>query len=400
MLASYSHIAERARPLWLHFVLLLAYSYGVVHGNAMAAIILGGGGVFYALTCLAQQKLLSPPRLPMLAALAFLAVMALAALASPVPVRSWHMNGQMLLIWSGCLLFLAARTAPLPALRWDWLAIVFVVALTFLSADMLLELPVLHAWRGANAAAFDYNRGLSYAVLLFWPLVPRLARHSRIAPWLLGLLLLVAACISLSAASRLALIMGAFVYGLAIFGAHSTERFLKSAIVAGGGIVALALLFYPIGIPWLFAHFPEAVRALPASWQHRFEIWDYAAALVHANPMGYGAGSFSALPIPATLLPHFIYATFPAAHPHSLLMQLWIETGAMGIMTACAVIAVGTIALRQQPCPLRLAALTAALMLLLTAYNLWTDSLWACLALLVFLLPQSSGREHFTKENL
>ena len=94
----------------------------------------------------------------------------------------------------------------------------------------------------------------------------------------------------------------------------------------------------------------------PNSEVHRFVIWQFAAERIFEHPLiGWGLDSARAIPGGDERLFLFrigeIVTTGPALplHPHNALIQIWLETGIMGLVFAGAlfVFAVSSISPRQ-----------------------------------------------------
>jgi O-antigen ligase len=90
---------------------------------------------------------------------------------------------------------------------------------------------------------------------------------------------------------------------------------------------------------------PETVgiekRALPGSWQHRVEIWHYAAQKIAEKPLlGWGFDASRTLGGTTQFVleqPDGAKITFPGVsllplHPHNGILQVWLEMGAAGAL--------------------------------------------------------------------
>ena len=147
------------------------------------------------------------------------------------------------------------------------------------------------------------------------------------------------------AANATALIAGAAAGGLALLAPR--------AALACCGCVILALLF---GAP-LMAFLPvEAIferfgGVAPSSWLHRVAVWQSVSAHIpQAMPFGAGADyariwkeTAPMIAVPGAAAPLSLMPT----HPHNIFLQIWLELGAVGVMSIAAFVFFGMRALTR-----------------------------------------------------
>ena len=103
--------------------------------------------------------------------------------------------------------------------------------------------------------------------------------------------------------------------------------------------------------------------------------------------LGWGLGTSYTLPFQEPHGALYIFTTLPAAHPHNVMCELWVELGLPGLVLG---IAFAFLTLRKagrldpRLVPFALGAWTACFCLSLIAYDFWTDSLWGAFAMTAF----------------
>jgi O-antigen ligase len=198
------------------------------------------------------------------------------------------------------------------------------------------------------------------------------------------------------------------------------SRSSKLALVAGL-IILLAAYMAPVVVRWLlaattiltigwsfigrhiFLYYPAMLAHVPPSWRARVEIWDYMSYRIEEKPwLGWGLGTTRTLDF---LNPHgssYLFTHMPAAHPHNVMTELWVELGIPGLALgiAFAFLTLWQISrLDRRLVPFALGAFTACLCFSLIAYDFWTDSLQAAFALtaLAFAILQKQLTPRFSE---
>lgn len=226
------------------------------------------------------------------------------------------------------------------------------------------------------------NRGLSYGLFAAVPLLALCAQNSRRKEtWLLVGAALSALVLTHSRTTQIASLIGLGAFFLIRRWPENGPRVLS---------VCFGLSFaWPFTIAFLFHFCGETIGQLPRTLLARVEIWDYMAYRILERPaLGWGLGASGKVP---WALPHgasYVFTDQPAAHPHNALVQLWVETGLWGLLGWLALgiwvfRAIKTLNANVRPYAYGGLAFTGVL--LMAAYDLWTDSLWAAMALGAYL---------------
>ncbi len=390
--------ADQVVPSVIVGLYALLASVGALHGGMWAALCLSGAGVLAVLAGIARGGFpaLSRPVTRFVAALLALAV-ATSVLAFDPSVSIYaSVKIASVLIPLSFLFMPQIRQPSSDAFirHADRVAIAMILGLGVVALSLLW----LYETQGhGELVGTKLNRGLSYVLLLLpavgaalwlWP--EGEARKRR----LLTILLLFAAAIALGLTRSRASQMGALAGGMVFLAALYAPRLVRWGLA---GLVGLSLLF-PLYVQSIYALIHNNLSSIPPSWHHRMEIWDSLSTYIWKAPLfGMGPGVTPLLP-PESAHP-WAYAIMngPVAHPHNAAAQVWLEMGLFGALWA-AVFALWLLA-RAAALPLRLrpfayAAFGGGLVVVLTAYNLWTDSWLSALAMTLFafaLLGQRRG---------
>jgi O-antigen ligase len=248
--------------------------------------------------------------------------------------------------------------------------------------DLLLGKPFM-SWHKqlADAPLNTYNRSDIALGLLLWPAAALLYRRGKKA---LGLVLLLAytalTLLLLSHSAMVAMTLGLIALVASLY-------FLP---LVDGALIAICVLGFIVSIPvafTLYRHGLSADMALPFSFRHRVEIWNFTAGRILRHPLfGLGLEGSRAIPV-GDLAPGFMPISHdrPPLHPHNIFLQLWLEFGIAGSMIAFAFMASVIAAAKTLPRPLAnftVATIAAALSVASFAFGIW-QGWW--LALLIFL---------------
>lgn len=364
-------------------MMALALTVGMVSGGTYALAGIGGAAVLYFMAVAVRRKLLLPHPLALFFGGGLLALALLADLTAFAPARSWAMTLRLATIIAPLTLLFIPRE-PIVWPRWffylPWAILgVEIFMIAELGSGGKILMPFLHA---KDDSLTYYNRGLSYAAVLLWPLCAMLIREKRArlaAALLAGLL--IASWISPSRGAPLALAAGAAL-GSAAWASRRLGFALGLALL---GVVAAGSL---AAAPWLVEKHQDWLAHFPPSWRHRVEIWDYLLARLAENPwIGLGPDAAGALPVGGGHQSLYVYALFPAAHPHHVALQLWLELGPLGWLLGAGLAVVCLARMSPWPALERaagMAAFGACLTLACGSFSLWTDSLLALMALTIF----------------
>ena len=368
---------------WLGLIVLgLAATFGVFSGGAMAAIGIGGAVLLFAAVWYADGKQPAFYTDILKLFVVIFGAIGLLNLQAVWPAIAWHQTLQLATILLPLSLLASLRVqtfiAQTPVLKiWPWLLLAGMLAL---GVELALGNP-LQAWLRGEAVPTKYNRGLSYAMLLIWPVLALLFTSGQ-RKWaaLVALAALPLLIFTTSRASQLATMIAVPT----LLMAFCIPRVVGWLL----GVVVIVMLAWPFAPPQIFAMRPDWITHLPDSWRARMEIWDFMYYHIMERPwLGWGLGSsWKLLPVS----PHaaqYIITKGPVGHPHNAFIQLWVELGIPGLILGIA-LALGSLraALRlaSQLVPFALAAWVVAFVLSMVAYDFWTDSLLAAFALTGF----------------
>ncbi|MDD3182881.1 MAG: O-antigen ligase family protein [Alphaproteobacteria bacterium] len=359
---------------------------GVFAGGLWASCALGGAVLLVLTISISEHRVVCPRWEASLFALLFLSLVWISCLyAYDTAVASYSALKLTTIIIP--LIFLSstqivAKAETVVPFIPPFVAMV-IIALTALC---LLLYAGTHHFDSYAVVNTKLNRGFSYIVLLFFPLFAftmvwcRQTSRYYVLPVLFVAVIVVALCLTYSRATQMGAIVAAFVFVAAVF----LPRFVSWAMAAA----CLGALGWPFYARILFRQAHERVASLPPSWFHRVEIWDYLSYRIEEKPLlGWGVGVVHKLD---WTIPHgalYAYVVQGAAHGHNAVVQLWVELGVGGLVVFACMSLWAVYRASRLPSTLRpyaLACCSLALCLLLSAYNFWTDSLWAAMAMTAF----------------
>jgi O-antigen ligase len=253
-------------------------------------------------------------------------------------------------------------------------AAVAAVVAAALGLELLLDAPLAQALWSQNATR--YNRGLACLVILVWPLAaaagPRLALPLLVA---VGFM----AGASESATARLAFAVGSMVALAALV----LPRVTVAAVAAGSGLLLLAAPVVFHGIEWVM----PLTREIPASWIERLDIWREATTVIAGAPWtGHGLRMMrDVAPLPPVMSAY--------THLHNVLLQLWLDLGFVGAAVAFA-LALRLLLLSRRldaaAVPFAAAAWVAALVTVMSGFEVWSEAMLGMFAFAAFLFAASA----------
>jgi len=361
---------------------------GLVAGPSYAPLLFGLAGLSAILVCVEYRRWPALDKPVAIIVLLFVLLCAVGLIDTFSPRISRERVEQMAGIAVGGLLVLAL---PVTSGQADRLFRVLfwsvVLGVAVLGADTVLDYPLQHALGGpAPNIGTKYNRGIIALAILIWPIIGNLsARGERAKAMLLFGLVLLGCLVGLSATGLGALVIGSAVWLLA----WKAPRLTKIAL--GGGIMALALAL-PELLRLASAERPALAKVIKSTGIHRLEIWDYMSARILERPLtGWGLGVAKVVPIHADELATYLYADATGIYPNNQWIELWLETGLLGIVLALALVLLVLWRIRGRWAAYGLAAVAACLTASLLNFEITTDSWWAALAaaaVLYRLLPK------------
>ena len=254
-----------------------------------------------------------------------------------------------------------------------------VVAAAYLAFDLSLGYKISVSL-GLPSNGTKYNRGIIHGLLLAWPLLAWY-RPQRRQMLMLGGVITIMVMIGPSATAKAAF-LGALVVLLT---ALVLPRLCETALAVGTLLIAAPL---PFVLRLIEVHRAELGEFIKFSALHRLELWDYMSSRVLEHPwLGWGLSSASRLTINPDELQSYLWAKV-SNYPHNQFLQLWVETGAVGVALALTGLMVGLFAIRRLSTPVRpfaYAGYAMALIVALADFEFTTDSWMAALAAMVLL---------------
>jgi len=180
-------------------------------------------------------------------------------------------------------------------------------------------------------AEMNVGRGqVSYAQLL-WPIAGLLLLNIK-RGWILAGLSFLGLAIS-AQFNNLAIIIPTLIIAAGF--AALAWRNPRLGLILGFSLAIASILFAPLlSILSGFADV-EFMRKLPLSWEHRIRMWTYSGELIRQAPLiGHGFDA-SRLHDAATFrAPDGRDITILSMHPHNIGLQIWLETGIIGVVLA------------------------------------------------------------------
>jgi O-antigen ligase len=283
----------------------------------------------------------------------------------------------------------AAGVRPGPVLT--ALGVGVAVGAVMLVIELTFDAPIYRLLSGKDEATeiglSRFNRGAVATVLLAIPVIGwllvtgRNLRNRALLGAVLTLGLLGLTVYGASGAAVLSLVM-AVIFGV---GAWLSARMAVLVLAAG-------LLIGGVGAPWIGGQFLSrqiesgAEMSLPT--RHRLEIWDHASHYAMEAPLaGWGIGSYRTLPLEAPNAQDYRISEKTASHPHNALLELWVETGAVGValwLAALGLILRAASRLDRIPRATAIAAIAGGLVPAMVSFGMWQSTYLAILAMTAF----------------
>jgi O-antigen ligase len=378
---------------WLTLLTYLAVvTLGAFSGGMWAGTGIGLAILLFAGTAIANQQVPQPSRDFLKLALASLGIIAALNLLSFHAAASWYNWIRLVTIFLPLCLFSAPQLVPYAHSRHFFriIALATFFGACALGTELFMSAPVTDRTHEQGADLARFNRGLSYVVLMAFPLMAALwtdrandtqttwrKKILHMLPILSFVLMVLYPCsLTESRAAKLALIVALVV----ILVGHIAPKFTRIGLKT---LLILSLL-WPYVVPKLFLHFQDQLGRIPPSWRARMEIWDYMSYRIAEHPwLGWGLGTSRDLDYSNPNGALYVITQAPAPHPHNVVTQLWVELGfpglALGLIFALLTLRQAS-RLSRPLIPFAYGAWIAAFCLSLVAYNFWTDSLFAAFA--------------------
>ena len=399
-----------------------AFAYGMVL-TALPVLAIYSFESLAFLICLAGALTLDAARLravgdalrrrgPAQALAAFALWLMVSAIWADAPGASLGKAASIAAEWGAGLAFVLAAQALSP-MRLRLVAIFLVGAVLVMIAAYGVELAtdavfatfIKHVKAGPNlppetvplVALVKIERGVTVLVCIAWLAVLAAARLTGKTIIGAALFVAIAAVTALmpNSASLVALSGASLIFGAALV----WPRVVGIAVTG-------ALSFIALTLPWIIRLLPQAgeaeriAGALKLSALHRLEIYRYVASLIAERPL-FGWG-FDAARVLSRTAPKAVIegrsVPLISLHPHDAVLQVWLETGAIGAaLLAAFIVALGRALLASSwPRPVKAAAwasvaATAAISSL--SFGIWQYH-WQAAVLIVAALLVVLARPH------
>ena len=187
-------------------------------------------------------------------------------------------------------------------------------------------------WR-LGQAEMSVGRGqISYAQLL-WPIAGLLLVTAK-RGWILAVIGFLGLALS-AYLNSLSVIIPTLL--LAAGFAAIAWRNPRLGLTCAFGFAIASLVFAPL-LGFLASIIDtDLMRTLPLSWEHRLRMWAYSWELIGQAPLiGHGFDSARVFNELAFRAPDGRDITVMSMHPHNIGLQIWLETGVIGVIMAVA----------------------------------------------------------------
>lgn len=238
------------------------------------------------------------------------------------------------------LIFLRVSERARPRLIWAVIgAGVFGVILLFIDSATGLALSLWGdppnvgqdpEWRRGQAEMSVGRGQISYAQLL-WPMAV-LSIVSVKRGWVLALVCFVGLAVS-AQLNNLSIIIPAL--GLSAGFAALAWWKPRLGLMLAFSLAIVSILFAPVLGIFSGQVDAEFLRQLPLSWEHRIRMWAYSWDLTQQAPLiGHGFDSARTFNELSFVAPDGRDITIMSMHPHNIGLQIWLETGLIGVVLA------------------------------------------------------------------
>ena len=307
----------------------------------------------------------------------------LGAIGNPNAATVVQQSLQAAMIFFGALLLVeVAKQIPLTVAPQHQrlirlIALGLVIGVLTLAIDRALGFP-LRQLVGKDNHPTQYNRGIAYVSLLILPAMA-FALEQRLMRSLLVLLGGMVLAITLGSNSTAVVAAAAGVITVAI--AYSFPRLMRYGLQVFVGLIFVLAPWILGAISSLHRQFSGVIKG---SGVHRLEIWHYMSERIPSHPlMGWGLGTARDLSLSEAERAQYLYAGVEGIYPHNQLLQLWVETGAVGVLLFLIFLQLAIIAVSRLEGWYRHLGYGFLVMAMTTAlvnYEITTDSWWDCIA--------------------
>jgi len=331
-------VASRLLTFFVFLPLVTAPFLGVLTPKAIAYVTPVCGFLGAVFLWLAYGKKPIFPKYVWFFTLIMLALVGLSGLWAVYPDEAFKRAIKLFLLIPLSLVFVGVLLAARPSINISRLMQFTLIACSlsavFLTIDIMAEGFLYRLIRGElDSMLYStavYNKGsivimvMSLCAFMLHPSGPSFKNLVWFVP-IVAMLFVIQ-----SQATQIGLMLAVFIY--AVF----PHKYRWAWIVAFV-FVAAGMIVKPFIAPELYNSLAQDVQQLPMMQQayaaHRLEIWDYVSRQVWKSPfIGHGlefTREFDSFDSRKVFLPEV-----NPMHPHSFILQIWIELGALGIAIA------------------------------------------------------------------
>jgi len=185
-------------------------------------------------------------------------------------------------------------------------------------------------------AEMNVGRGQVSYIQLLWPVAGLLMLKLK-RGWILACLCFLGLAFS-AYFNNLSIVFPTLIIALSV--AALAWKFPRLGVIAAFSIAMASLLFAPILGILSGQMDEEMMRRLPLSWEHRVRMWTYTWELIQQAPLiGHGFDSSRVFDELTFRAPDGRDITVLSMHPHNIGLQIWLETGVIGVVLAVSFLA-------------------------------------------------------------
>ena len=317
-------------------------------GGLALAPLLGLGGIL-GLAALRPARLFFPPHPAVLCAMAFALWAGLSLAWSPYGKVD---NAVKLILggglYTGFLISCARFAEPQRALARAGLMYGVMGGAVVLLGEWISGGAITRAHRELGVDPEIIERNLAHGASALVAVAPAMIalswRSSSAGGWAAGFVAIVAIITALGFGSS-ANVLG--VLGAAL-GLIVAVRWPRRAVLCAGAAASASVVFAPLVAPFTRLA-PFSVEAgLPASWEHRVKVWSYIWDQLWRAPF-LGHGFDASRTVSETVLVNGEVLPVLPLHPHNLGLQVWFETGLVGVAFLSAAFVLGAWRIAHAP---------------------------------------------------
>jgi len=237
-------------------------------------------------------------------------------------------------------------------------------------------------------AEMNVGRGQVSYLQILWPVAALLIVSVK-RGWILAVLCFIGLAVS-AQLNNLAIIIPSLVLAAAFAGLAWRNSRLGLILAFSLAIASIALAPFLSILCGLGD--TELLQKLPLSWEHRVRMWTYSGELIQQSPwIGHGFDASRVYDDLTFRAPDGRDIVVMSLHPHNVGLQLWLETGLVGVFLAVGfLLALMKSVLRVCTDPAQAFAASGLIVTVTVsgaaAVGLWQHWWWALIVLAVSLI--------------